>query len=125
MKTMAASLMDPSLLRPALSGLRADVDPERQGGAVLLLEGAVLALATVQLHYTRPSGIPLAAMACGLQNALASSYFGLVIRTTHVTGVITVMGLEGVQYLLWLWDRTRGRRRAWRRSGARLRRGAG
>lgn len=67
--------------------------PGRRYGAVLLLEGAVLALATTQLHYTRPSGIPLAAMACGLQNAMASSYFGLVIRTTHVTGIVTDIGV--------------------------------
>lgn len=67
--------------------------PGRRYGVVLLLEGAVLALATTQLHYTRPSGIPLAAMACGLQNAMASSYFGLVIRTTHVTGIVTDIGV--------------------------------
>lgn len=67
--------------------------PGRRYGVVLLLEGAVLAFATVQLHYTRPSGIPLAAMACGLQNAMASSYFGLVIRTTHVTGIVTDIGV--------------------------------
>jgi len=30
---------------------------------------------------------------CGLQNALATSYSGAVIRTTHITGIITDLGL--------------------------------
>jgi hypothetical protein len=30
---------------------------------------------------------------------------GAVVRTTHLTGVVTDMGLEGVQYALWLWTR--------------------
>jgi uncharacterized membrane protein YoaK (UPF0700 family) len=35
----------------------------------------------------------LAAMACGLQNAMATHYSGAVIRTTHVTGIITDLGI--------------------------------
>jgi uncharacterized membrane protein YoaK (UPF0700 family) len=33
------------------------------------------------------------AMACGLQNAMTSSYCGLMIRTTHVTGMVTDLGV--------------------------------
>lgn len=35
----------------------------------------------------------LASAACGLQNALASTYSGAVIRTTHLTGIFTDLGL--------------------------------
>jgi uncharacterized membrane protein YoaK (UPF0700 family) len=35
----------------------------------------------------------LAAAACGLQNALATSFSGAVVRTTHMTGVVTDLGL--------------------------------
>jgi len=35
----------------------------------------------------------LAAMACGLQNGLCTVHFGAVIRTTHVTGLATDLGL--------------------------------
>jgi uncharacterized membrane protein YoaK (UPF0700 family) len=58
------------------------------------------------------------AWAMGLQNATITAISGSVIRTTHVTGVITDLGLEGVQFLLWLKDRLRGR---WGRTGRLLR----
>ena len=35
----------------------------------------------------------VAAFACGLQNAMASTYYGLIIRTTHVTGIVTDIGV--------------------------------
>ena len=44
----------------------------------------------------------------GLQNATITKISGAVVRTTHLTGVVTDLGLEGVQYLLWFYDRTRG-----------------
>ena len=51
----------------------------------------------------------LASFAMGLQNATITRISGAVVRTTHLTGVVTDLGLEGVQYLLWAWDKTRGR----------------
>ena len=62
----------------------------------------------------------LGAFAMGLQNATITRVSGAVVRTTHLTGVVTDFGLEGVQFLLWAWDRLRGRwasgrpRRLWR-----------
>jgi hypothetical protein len=50
----------------------------------------------------------LSSLSMGLQNATITMVSGAVVRTTHVTGVVTDLGLEGVQYLLWVWDRTRG-----------------
>lgn len=47
----------------------------------------------------------LPCIAMGLQNATVSRIAGSVVRTTHVTGVITDLGLEAVQFLFWLRDR--------------------
>ena len=35
----------------------------------------------------------LASAACGLQNALATTYSGAIVRTTHLTGIFTDLGL--------------------------------
>lgn len=67
--------------------------PGRRYGAALMLEAVLLAASTVLLINGVSLGIPIAAMACGLQNAMASSYYGLVIRTTHVTGIVTDIGV--------------------------------
>jgi len=52
-------------------------------------------------------GLLCAAM--GLQNATITQIAGAVVRTTHVTGVVTDFGIESVQFLYWFRDRTRGR----------------
>jgi uncharacterized membrane protein YoaK (UPF0700 family) len=57
----------------------------------------------------------LACFAMGLQNATITRISGAVVRTTHVTGVITDLGLEGVQYLYWFMDQARGK--GWLRKG--------
>jgi uncharacterized membrane protein YoaK (UPF0700 family) len=67
--------------------------PGRRYGAALCLEGGLLALATLLLARQHSLGVPLAAMACGVQNGMASSYLGLTIRTTHVTGIVTDLGV--------------------------------
>lgn len=69
------------------------------------------------LHTYSIGGI--GAMAMGLQNATITKISGAIVRTTHVTGVITDIGLEGVQLFLWWLDRTRWRR--WSRTGKLLR----
>ena len=82
--------------------------PGRRYGVALVFEGILLAIATLLLVRGNPAGVPLAAMACGVQNAMASSYYGLVIRTTHVTGIVTDLGV-----LLGHWLRHR-RVRGWK-----------
>lgn len=52
----------------------------------------------------------IASFAMGLQNATITRISGSVVRTTHVTGVVTDLGLEGVQYLMWLRDKMRVRK---------------
>lgn len=47
----------------------------------------------------------LASGAMGLQNATITRISGGVVRTTHMTGVFTDLGLESVQYLYHLHDR--------------------
>lgn len=49
----------------------------------------------------------LASVAMGLQNATITRISGGVVRTTHMTGVFTDLGLESVQFLYWLRDRGR------------------
>jgi len=49
------------------------------------------------------TGVASAAM--GLQNATITRISSGVVRTTHLTGVLTDLGLETVQFLLWLRDR--------------------
>lgn len=67
----------------------------RRYGALLVLEAGLLALAaSLALPPTRMASLALAAFACGMQNALASSYRGMVVRTTHMTGVVTDLGFE-------------------------------
>ena len=65
----------------------------RRYGVALIGESVLLFIAAHLLVNGQGAGDFLAAMACGLQNALATSYSGAVIRTTHITGIITDLGL--------------------------------
>lgn len=67
--------------------------PGRRYGVVLLIQGGALAAAGSCLYARIALGVPLAAFACGVQNAMSSSYYGLAIRTTHVTGMVTDLGV--------------------------------
>lgn len=59
----------------------------------LFLEAILLLIAMMLLCNGSFYGHFLASAACGLQNALATTYSGAVIRTTHVTGIFTDLGL--------------------------------
>lgn len=65
----------------------------RNYSSLLSLE-AIFLIASIYF-LTRDSlyGHYLASAACGLQNALVSTYSGAVIRTTHVTGIFTDLGI--------------------------------
>lgn len=62
-------------------------------GVTLLLEALLLLLAAVMLQRGMKFGEYLATGACGLQNAMVTSYSGAVIRTTHLSGIITDLGI--------------------------------
>lgn len=66
----------------------------RRYGLALCLEALFLALAAVLVRYQLTLGFCLASLACGLQNAMASSFSGSVIRTTHVSGMFTDVGIS-------------------------------
>jgi uncharacterized membrane protein YoaK (UPF0700 family) len=65
----------------------------RRYGIALLLEALLLCLAAPLLVRHHPSGLYCAACACGLQNAMMTTYSGTVIRTTHVSGMFTDLGI--------------------------------
>jgi uncharacterized membrane protein YoaK (UPF0700 family) len=62
-------------------------------GAVLLLEAAALLAAALLLGAGRVGGCFFAAAAMGLQNGGSTVYSGALLRTTHMTGVWTDLGV--------------------------------
>jgi uncharacterized membrane protein YoaK (UPF0700 family) len=80
----------------------------RRYGVALCVESALLFGAHYFLRHDAFSGDYLAAMACGLQNAMATSYSGAVVRTTHMTGIVTDLGIA-------IGLTARGERADWRR----------
>ena len=76
-------------------------------GAALALEAALL-LAFYLLPEAPPqalrSPVSRAALMCasmGLQNSLVTRLSGAVVRTTHLTGVLTDLGIEVARWLRW------------------------
>ncbi|MCG5053464.1 MAG: DUF1275 domain-containing protein [Myxococcales bacterium] len=88
------------------------------------LEGEVLTLLAVTgLGLAEPKGLPfltlvttaLLCAAMGMQNAMVTNLSGAVVRTTHLTGIVTDMGIETVRALRWAWSARRapGSRGLW------------
>ncbi|WP_448243631.1 YoaK family protein [Pseudoxanthomonas mexicana] len=71
----------------------------RRYGVALALEAALLLLAIPLFKQQQIWGALLAAMACGLQNAMVTTYSGAVVRTTHLSGMFTDLGI-GLGHLL-------------------------
>lgn len=65
----------------------------RRYSVSLLLEGLLLFLAMLSLNAGSDAGHFLASAACGLQNAMASTFSGAIVRTTHVSGLFTDLGV--------------------------------
>ena len=59
-------------------------------GLALILNSSLLVTAAFIPGRLLP--VCLVAAACGLQNAMCTSHFGAIIRTTHVTGTVTDIG---------------------------------
>lgn len=64
----------------------------RRYGVALGLEGLLLVVAALLMRRQHGSGAYFASAAFGLQNAMATTYSGAVLRTTHVTGLVTDLG---------------------------------
>ena len=65
----------------------------RNYSGLLLFEAALLVASVFFLINDSLYGHFLASTACGLQNAFASTYSGAIVRTTHVTGIFTDLGI--------------------------------
>ncbi|GGF63170.1 YoaK family protein [Alteromonas lipolytica] len=65
----------------------------RHYDTALLIEGVLLIIAQVLLNEGLFYAHFIASAACGLQNALATRYSGAVVRTTHLTGIFTDLGI--------------------------------
>ena len=65
----------------------------RRYGVALLLESLLLCGAVPLLQHRSVFGLYCASGACGLQNAMVSTYSGAVVRTTHLSGMFTDLGI--------------------------------
>ncbi|AIF98879.1 YoaK family protein [Alteromonas australica] len=65
----------------------------RHYDTALIIESILLCVSSWLLISGSFYGHFLASAACGLQNALATTYSGAIIRTTHVTGIFTDLGI--------------------------------
>jgi uncharacterized membrane protein YoaK (UPF0700 family) len=77
-------------------------------GVALAMEATLLLLFTVISRVT-PSALPrlrdmeaaILCVAMGMQNSLVTRLSGAVVRTTHLTGVITDLGIEAARWFRW------------------------
>lgn len=65
----------------------------RRYGVALAFESLLLFASAAMFRRHEVTGALLAAMACGLQNAMATTYSGAVVRTTHLSGMFTDLGI--------------------------------
>lgn len=80
-----------------LSGLIIDhgqYQEDKSYGIALLINSLTLLLSTLFMFYFTTLTLIFSAVACGLQNAMVASYKGLQVRTTHVTGISTDIGVH-------------------------------
>jgi uncharacterized membrane protein YoaK (UPF0700 family) len=84
-----------------------NIEFSRPYGRSIMAIGLCLVGAHFSLTAMPVLSICLASFACGFQNALATHYRGMVLRTTHITGLLTDLGtslgmkLKGHQIALW------------------------
>ncbi len=64
----------------------------RRYGVALGIEGLLLCAAALLMRHHHEAGSYFASAAFGLQNAMATTYSGAILRTTHVTGIVTDLG---------------------------------
>ncbi|UHQ18621.1 DUF1275 domain-containing protein [Lysobacter sp. KIS68-7] len=80
----------------ALSGIivqDATLQLGRRYGVALAVESTLLFASVLLFRRQEVAGAWLAAMACGLQNAMATTYSGAIVRTTHLSGMFTDLGI--------------------------------
>ncbi|MDZ4754225.1 MAG: DUF1275 family protein [Phycisphaerae bacterium] len=105
-----------------ISGISTEVGHRRAWESIYVLPIAIEAalLAALAIGIETAASVPMdaasgrvllltgiASAAMGLQNATITRISSGVVRTTHVTGVLTDLGLESVQFAEWLFDSRR------------------
>lgn len=71
----------------------------RRYGVILIVESLLLLAAIPLFKQEQIWGALAAACACGMQNAMATTFSGAVVRTTHLSGMFTDLGI-GLGHLL-------------------------
>jgi uncharacterized membrane protein YoaK (UPF0700 family) len=121
---MAARLVLAFLVGAVTAAVLLDASRHRHRGRhalALLVETATLGGVGYWLHthpgVHAPTLLGSIAFAMGLQNALVTRVSGAVVRTTHLTGVLTDIGIQLVRMAVWVRDgaRERGLRGLWRK----------
>jgi uncharacterized membrane protein YoaK (UPF0700 family) len=70
-----------------------NLDTSRPYGRTITGIGILLLIAFISVGRFPLISIGLAALGCGIQNSLATHYRGIVLRTTHLTGMMTDFGV--------------------------------
>ncbi len=65
----------------------------RRYGGLLMVESGLLVTSAMSFEDHLVQGLLLAALASGIQNALATQYSQAIVRTTHLTGIVTDLGI--------------------------------
>ena len=107
---LVASFFFGAVLAAALAE-RAHANDRSPYSGTLELEALALG-AVMALGLTEPKGTlwlntlttALLCMAMGMQNALVTNLSGAVVRTTHLTGIVTDMGIETVRAIQWMFN---------------------
>jgi uncharacterized membrane protein YoaK (UPF0700 family) len=99
------------ILGAFISGLLIGQQPYNETpnyGYGLILNCVLLTLAALFSFQHSVFSVLLSAMACGIQNALVASYRGLQLRTTHMTGNATDIGVHFAEKIKsktpWSWQ---------------------
>ncbi|WP_426755079.1 YoaK family protein [Myxococcus sp. Y35] len=112
---LAAQLLLAFLLGAVSASALLELSRQRSRGrhsAALLLEaltlGGIGAWLASHPGAREPTLMWGLAYAMGLQNALVTRVSGAVVRTTHITGIITDVGIQLVRLVSWLREGARG-----------------
>jgi uncharacterized membrane protein YoaK (UPF0700 family) len=107
---LAAAMVSAFLLGAMLTGYWIEgpmFQHRRRYGLVFIAQGLAFAASAWLLHRQDWFAVPASALGCGMQNALATSYRGLNLRTTHMTGIVTdigvLLGLRARGHRIRLW----------------------
>lgn len=65
----------------------------RHYDTALVIEALLIFIAFILLSKGSYCGHFAASAACGIQNSLATTYSGAIVRTTHLTGIFTDLGI--------------------------------